>query len=188
MSVRCLLAVVLAVAAIGKVWHRAELAEFARVLRLGLRLPKAGLVAGAWVALEGLTALMLAIPLTVGYAAVLAVFEFGCLTAGAAVLVIQRRGFSCTCFGAGHSPLTWRTVLRNGALTLAAGLLVVGLRLQPAAAPAPVTLAAVLTVLVGAVLVGQAKPLRALLGQFSAPRLADHPAPSSSVLPLGGRR
>ncbi|MEO7261722.1 MAG: MauE/DoxX family redox-associated membrane protein, partial [Jatrophihabitantaceae bacterium] len=167
MFVRCLLVLVLAASAIGKWWHRSELEEFGRTLRLGLRLPQARLVAGAWVAVEGLTALLLVLPLTVGHAAVLAVLEFGCLTAGAAVLVAQHRGFACNCFGTGHRLLSWRTVLRNGALTAAAMLLVAGLRLPAAAAPAPVTLAAALTVGVGAVLAVQARPLRALLRHSS---------------------
>lgn len=188
MSIRCLLVLVLAVAAIGKVRHRSELDDFARTLRLGLRLPKARLVAGAWVAAEGLTALGLALPLTVDYAATLAVLVFGCLTVGAAVLVAQRREFACNCFGAGRSPLSWRAVLRNGALTGAAMLLVAGLRSPAAGASAPVVLAAVLTVLVGASLVGQARPLRALVGQLSAQRLGARPVPPSSALTAGGRR
>lgn len=188
MSVRCLLVLVLAAAAIGKLWRRSELEEFSRVLGVGLRLPRARLVAGAWVAVEGLTALGLALPLTVRHAAVLAVLEFGCLTAGAAMLVIQRRGFACNCFGTGHAPLDWRTVLRNGALTGAAVLLAAGLRLPAAAPSAPVTLAAVLTVLVGATLVGQARPLRALLGHSSTRRLTGRPVKSTSVLSGGGLR
>jgi hypothetical protein len=188
MTIRCLLALVLAVAAIGKVRHRSELDDFGRTLRLGLRLPKARLVAGAWVTIEGLTAVGLALPLTVQYAAVAAALVFGCLTLGAAVLVAQRQEFTCNCFGTGHSPLSLRTVLRNGALTGAALLLVAGLRSQPAAAPAPVVLAAVLTVLVSAALVGQARPLRALVGQFSGTSLDNRAGPPSSALPAGGRR
>lgn len=188
MTIRCLLALVLAVAAIGKVWNRSELDDFGRTLRLGLRLPKARLVAGAWVVVEGLTALGLALPLTVEYAAIAAALVFGCLTAGTAVLVAQRRQFTCNCFGAGHSPLSWRTVLRNGALAGAALLLVAGLRSPAAATSAPVVLAAVLSVLVGALLVGQARPLRALFGQFTGQPLDNQPVPPSSTLTAGGRR
>lgn len=188
MSLRCLLVLVLAAAAVGKLWRSAELEEFAHVLRVGLRLPKPKLVASAWVAVEGLTALGLASPLTVRHAAVLAVLVFGCLTAGAALLVTQRRGFSCNCFGTGHARLSWRTVLRNGALTIAAVLLAAGLRLPAAEASAPVALAAVLTVLVGASLVSQARPLRALLRQFSSRRPTGRPGESTSVLPSGGLR
>ncbi len=188
MSIRCVLVLVLALATIGKLWHRSELAAFAHTLRVGLRLPMARSVAGAWVVLEGLTALGLALPPTVEHAAVLAVLEFGCLTVGAWVLVAQRREYACNCFGSGRSPLSWRTVLRNGALTAAAVLLVAGLRSPAADASAPVVLAGVLTVLVGAVLVSQARPLRALLGQFSTPRLSTRAAPPNSVLPAGGRR
>ena len=188
MSVRCALILVLAASAIGKAWHRAALAEFGRTLQVGLRLPQARLVAGAWVALEGLTALALALPWTVDAAAVLAAAEFGCLTIGAAVLVAQRRGFACNCFGAKQSQLTWGTVLRNGALTGAALLLVAGLRLRgAAAAPAPVLLAAVLTVLLGAVLLWQAAALRALLRQSGGWRPASRTAMPGSAL-LGGRR
>lgn len=188
MSVRCLLVLVLAVAAIGKVRDRAELEEFGRTLEAGLRLPGSRLVARGWIALEGLTALLLALPSTVRFAAALAVLVFGCLTVGAAVLVAQRRQFTCNCFGAGHSPLSWRTVLRNGALTGAALLLVVGLRSPAAATPAPVVLAAVLTVLVGASLMGQARPLRALVGQFAGQPLDNQPVPPSSALTAGGGR
>jgi hypothetical protein len=188
MSVRCVLVLVLAVAALGKVWHRAELAEFGRVLHTGLRLPQARLVARAWIAVEGVTAIALVLPSTAGYAAVVAVGVFGCLTAGAAVLVAQHRGFTCNCFGTTRSQLTWWTVLRNGVLTGAALLLVAGLRLPgAAAAPAPVVLAAVLTVLLGAVLVWQARPLRALLEQSGAwPPAARGVRPRSAL--SGGRR
>jgi Methylamine utilisation protein MauE len=170
MSIRCLLVVVLAASAIGKVWHRPGLEEFGRTLQVGLRLPRARLVAGAWVAGEGFTAILLALPLTVGYAAVLAVGEFGCLTAGAALLVSQHRGYRCHCFGTGQSELSWWTVLRNGALTMAALLLAAGLRSPASAGSAPVLLAAALTVLVGGLLVWQARPLRALLEPPAAAR------------------
>ena len=167
--VRCVLILVLAVSALGKARHRAALAEFSHTLQVGLRLPQPRLVAGAWVALEGLTALGLALPWTVRYAAVLAAAELGCLTVGVALLVAQHRGFACNCFGARQSQLSWWTVLRNGALTAAALLLVAGLRLRgAAAAPAPVVLAAVLTVLLGAGLIWQAGALRALLRQSGA--------------------
>ena len=188
MTIRCLLVLVLAVAAIGKVRNRSELDDFGRTLRLGLKLPQAGLVAGAWVAVEGLTALGLALPLTAEYAAMGAALVFGCLTVGAAALVAQRQEFTCNCFGAGHSPLSRRTVLRNGALTGAALLLVAGLRSPAAAASAPVVLAAVLTVLVGALLAGQARSLRALFGRFPGPSLGAPPVPPSSALPVSGRR
>jgi len=187
-SVRCLLILVLGASAIGKAWHRAALAEFGRTLQVGLRLPQARLVAGAWVALEGLTALALALPWTVEGAAVMAAAEFGCLTVGAAVLVAQHRGFACACFGARQSRLSWWTVLRNGTLTGAALLLAAGLRLWgAAAAPAPVLLAAVLTVLLGAGLVWQAGALRALLRQTGGGRPSTRAAAPGSVL-LGGRR
>lgn len=191
MSDRCLLAVVLATAAIGKLWHRSELVEFGRTLRLGLRLPGAGLVAGAWVGVEGLTALLLALPQTVGYAAGLAALEFGCLTAGVALLAAQRRDFGCSCFGGGRTRLSWRTALRNGVLTLAAIGLTAALRLPASAASAPVALAAVLTVLTGAVLAGHARPLGVLLRQSTAWRPATRAVPAplpliSSPSPLAG--
>lgn len=186
MSVRCALILVLAGSAIGKVWRRPALAEFARTLQVGLRLPHAGLVAGAWVVVEGGTALGLALPSTVHDAAVVTVGVFGCLTTGVAVLVSQHRGFACNCFGTRQAQLGWWTVLRNGALTGTALLLTAGLRLRgAAAAPAPVVLAAVLTVLLGAVLLWHARPLRALLEQSGA-------WPPARVVPrsvlTGGRR
>jgi thiol-disulfide isomerase/thioredoxin len=174
MSVRCLLALVLAAAAIGKARRRSELAEFARILRVGLRLPGARTVAAVWVAVEGGTAIALALPQTVGYAAALAAAEFGCLTAGAAVLAAQHRGFACACFGAGQSQLSWWTVLRNGALTGAALLLAAAPRLHDGytVPTLEVMLAAVLTVLLGAVLVGQVLILRSLRASPPAGRLA----------------
>jgi hypothetical protein len=186
--VRCALVLVLASASIGKLAHRSELAEFARTARIGLRLPRARFVTGAWVALEGVTAVGLALPGTVGYASVVAVGVLGCLTVGAALLVVQQRGFACNCFGIRRSQLSWGTVQRNGALTGAAVLLVVGLRLRGAAAvPAPVLLAAVLTVLLGAALSWQAGPLRSLLRQSAIRHPAGPAAPPPSAL-VGGRR
>lgn len=182
MSVRCLLALALAAAAFGKLWHRSGIEQFALVLRLGLGVPQAVPVAGGWVAAEGLTALLLVLPPTVRAAAWLATAEFALLTAGAAVLVARRRGFSCPCFGNGDAPLSRRTVLRNAALTAAALLLALGLRLPQATAPAPVTLAAVLTVGVGVVLGRQAPALRSLIG------LAQRRPARRSALTAGGRR
>jgi hypothetical protein len=167
-SLRCLVIVVLAVSAAGKVAHRGALQEFERTLRQGLRLPRARLLAGAWVAAEAGTALLLVLPPTVGFAAVLAGCQFGCLTLGVALLVPQRQGFRCSCFGGSGSELSWWTVLRNGTLTLVGLLLAVGLRQPAAAAPAPVALAAILSVLLGSVLAWQGRPLRALVGQFAA--------------------
>ncbi|HST49802.1 MauE/DoxX family redox-associated membrane protein, partial [Jatrophihabitans sp.] len=171
----------LVVAAFGKVRHRSGIERFGLVLRLGLGVPQASLVAGGWVAAEGLTALLLLLPPTAAAAAALAALEFALLTAGVAVLVARRPGFSCPCFGNGDAPLGWRTVLRNAALTAVALLLAIGMRLPGTSAPAPVTLAAVLTVLVGAVLSWQAPALRALIRQV-------RPAASRSVLATGGRR
>jgi hypothetical protein len=163
MSVRCLLALVLAAAAFGKVWHRAGIEQFALVLRLGLGIPHAVPVAAGWVAAEAITALLLALPATVRPAAVLATVEFALLTAGAALLVARRREFRCPCFGTADAPLSRRTVLRNAALAAAALLLALGSRLPQASAPAPVTLAALLTVGVGVVLGWQAPALRSLI-------------------------
>jgi len=177
MFLRCLLVVVLAVSAAGKAADRVAREEFEHTLRAGLRLPRARLLAGAWVAGEGLTALLLVLPQTVGMAAVLATVQFGCLTVGVALLAAQRRGFRCSCFGGGGSELGRRTVLRNGLLAAAALLLALGLRQPDAAAPAPVALAGVLSVLLGSVLVWQAGPLRALAGRS----LTRHPAVRSSV-------
>ncbi|MBV9821087.1 MAG: hypothetical protein JO144_02490 [Actinobacteria bacterium] len=180
MTLRCLLIAVLAAAALGKLRHRAALEQFARVLALGLGLPRAKLVAGGWVAVEAVTALLLVLPPTARPAAVLATAELALLTAGAAVLVVRRTGLSCPCFGTGDAPLSRLTVLRNAALTGAALLLAIGLRVRTSP-PVPVTLAAVLTVLVGAALRWQAPALRALLP-------AGRGASRQSVLAAGGRR
>ncbi len=183
MSVRCLLALVLAAAAFGKVRQRSGFEQFGTVLRLGLGVPHAGVVAACWVAGEGLTALLLALPATVRPAAALAAAEFALLAVGAGVLAARRRGFSCPCFGNGDAPVGWPTVLRNAALTAAALLLALGLRLGQAGAPAPVTLAAVLTVGLGGVLGWQAPALRSLLEHCGYRSTASH-----SALPMGGRR
>jgi hypothetical protein len=186
-SVRCLLALVLAASSLGKVRHPLGIEQFARVLSLGLGVPHARLVAGGWVAAEGLTALLLVPPSTVRAAAALATAEFALLTAGAAVLVAQRRGFSCPCFGGGQAPLSWWSVLRNAALTAAALLLAFGLRLSRAGTPAPVVLAAVLTVAVGAVLCWQAPALRSLTGH-ARPGWTAGPEVPGPTLATGGRR
>jgi hypothetical protein len=144
-------------------------------------------VAGAWVAGEGLTALLLALPAAVGFAAWLAALEFGCLTTGSALLVAQRRGFACSCFGGGGSPLNRWTVLRNGLLSLAALVLALVQGLPASAAPAPVILAAVLSVLGGAVLVGNARPLGALIGRSMGRGPARRSVAPGSAL-AGGRR
>jgi hypothetical protein len=186
MFVRCLLILVLAVAAAGKAWNRSAREEFEYALEQGLRLPKARPLATAWVAGEGVTALLLALPPSVPAAAVLATLQFGCLTVGVALLAAQRRGYRCNCLGGGGAELGRRTVLRNGLLTLAALLLAAGVRQPGATAPPPVALAAVLSVLVGSVLVWQARPLRALVARF-----IDRPATGSMPGPArlrAGRR
>lgn len=160
MTVRCLVIAVLAAAALGKLRRRAAREQFARVLELGLAMPRARLVAGGWVAIEAVTALLLALPMTTRPAALLAAGELALLTAGATVLVARRTGLSCPCFGAGDAPLNRRTVLRNATLTGAALLLAIS---SGPSVPAAGTLAAVLTVLVGAALRWQAPALRALL-------------------------
>jgi hypothetical protein len=182
MSVRCLLVLVLAVSAAGKIWNRSARLEFEHTLRRGLRLPHARLLASSWVAGEGVTALLLALPPSVRIAAVLAGLQFGCLTVGVALLVAQRRGFRCSCFGGRGAELGRRTVLRNGMLTLAAVLLATGLRQPAAAAPTPVALAAVLSVLVGSGLAWQARSLRALVAGLRTRPMA------GSVLVRAGRR
>ncbi len=186
MFIRCSLIVVLAVAAGGKAWDRSAREEFEYTLEHGLRLPRARPLATAWVAGEGVTALLLALPPSVAAAAVLATLQFGCLTVGVALLAAQRQGFRCSCFGGGGAELGRRTVLRNGLLTLAALLLAAGVRQPGAAAPPPVALAAVLSVLVGSVLVWQARPLRALVARF-IDRPATGPMPGPARLRAGRR-
>lgn len=163
-SVRCVLALVLIAAAAGKVWRRSGIEQFGLVLR-GLGVPHALPVAGAWIAAEGVTALLLILPPTVRPGAELATAQFAVLTAGAVVLAARRPGFSCPCFGKGNAPIGWLTVLRNAGLTAAALLLALGLQFSRASAPAPVALAAVLTVGVGVLLSWQAPALRSLLGR-----------------------
>jgi hypothetical protein len=185
--IRCLLVLVLAVSAAGKVADRVARQEFARTLQQGLHLPQARLLAGLWVTGEAVTALLLALPPTAGAAAVLATCEFGCLTVGVALLVAQRRGFRCSCFGGSGSELDRWAVLRNGTLTLAALVLAAGLRQPAATAPAPVALAAILTVLVGSVLVWQARSLRTLV-EGAAIRRPGTPSTTGSARVGAGRR
>ena len=71
-------------------------------------------------------------------------------------------------------------------LTLAALLLAIGLRQPAAAAPAPVALAAILSVLLGSVLAWQARPLRALVGQFVARRPATRSVRAPACHPAAG--
>lgn len=178
-SMRLVLVVVLGASAAGKLWNREALNELSHTLRSGLRLPLAGLVSTAWVVLEAVTAAGLLLPLTLGYAAALAVLVFGCLTGGAAMLVAQRRRYFCNCFGVGRSELSRRTVARNGVLTAAAVFVAVGARSSVAGSvPAPVLLAAVLSVLLGAVLYGAARPVRLLLA-------TPQPGPEPSQVPRG---
>lgn len=166
MCLRLVIVAVLAGSALAKVWHRSALVQLGSTLQTGLRLPQGQLLASAWVVVEAITALALALPITARYAAVLAVPEFGCLTVGAALLVAQHRGFACHCFGITHAPLSWWSVLRNGTLMLAALLVAVaGWLPGSGSTPAPVLLAAALTVLVGAALALGAGPLRRLMAR-----------------------
>lgn len=164
-SLRCLLALVLIFAAAGKLWRRSGIEQLGLVLRAGLGVPHAVLVAGGWVAAEAVTALLLVLPPTVRPGAELATAQFAVLTAGAAVLAVRRPGLRCPCFGNGNAPIGWPTALRNAALTAAALLLALGLRLSHAGAPAPVALAAVLGVGVGVLLGRQLAALRWLVGR-----------------------
>jgi hypothetical protein len=188
-SVRFVLVVVLGASATGKVGNRKGLDELSQTLRSGLRLPMAGVVSRVWVALEALTALGLTVPPTLRYAAILAVIAFGCLTGGAALLVAQHRGFACNCFGARRAELSWLTVVRNSVLSAAAVFVAIAVQ-SPAgrSTPAPVLLAAVLTVAVGAALCATARPLQALLAHGRPKQPAAPARARESALSGGGRR
>jgi Methylamine utilisation protein MauE len=187
-SVRFLLVVVLGASAMGKLWNREALDELSRTLRTGLRLPMARSVSTGWVVIEGLTAVALIVPASLEYAAVLALVVLCCLTGGAAVLAAQHRGYACNCFGVGRSELGWPTVWRNGVLSVAAVFLAVAVR-SPAgeSAPAPVLLAAVLTVVIGAAMYSAARPLRILLAESRPARRATPPVSQKSAMSGGGR-
>ncbi|MEV0147783.1 MULTISPECIES: MauE/DoxX family redox-associated membrane protein [unclassified Nonomuraea] len=149
-----LIAVVFAVTAVSKA---RDLAGFARSLPdlvpvpRRLTRPLAVVVAG----LEGLTALVVAVPLVAGvsgavaYGLALALLLLAAFTVAIAAALRRGRRAPCRCFGASAAPLGVRHLVRNGLLITAAAL---GL-LLPAGSPA----------LAGAVVAGVAGLVGAIL-------------------------
>lgn len=122
---RCLLALVFAVSAGGKLRDRASRRAFGqsvREMRLVPR-PLAGLVAGLVIAAETVTAAALVLPgppvVAAAGLALAALLLTGFL--GAIGLVLRRgRPLSCRCFGVSSVPLGAEHLVRNGALLAAA--------------------------------------------------------------------
>ncbi|WP_237102795.1 MauE/DoxX family redox-associated membrane protein [Nonomuraea sp. MG754425] len=133
---RVLLAVVFIAAVVGKTRSRQGFAGFRdSVAAIGPRWLPTGPVAGAVVAGEAATVVLLAVPGTrlAGYALAAALLLVFCAGIGRAVLA--RQSVRCQCFGADGGLLGPRHLVRNGLLVAvaAAGALAGG---GPAAAPA----------------------------------------------------
>ncbi|MET7464362.1 MauE/DoxX family redox-associated membrane protein [Nonomuraea sp. NPDC005501] len=132
-----LIAVVFAITAVSKA---RDLAGFARSLPDLVPVPRALTrpLAVVVAALEGLVALLVAVPLVAGVSGVvayglgLALLLLAAFTVAIAVALRRGRRAPCRCFGASAAPLGARHLVRNGLLIIAAAL---GL-LQPAGSPA----------------------------------------------------
>lgn len=125
-AIRALLAVVFVAAFLGKAWGRASYPAFVRSLRQMNVVPEAILrpVAALTVTAEAAVVPLLLVPSrwtgTAGFA--LAGVLLATFTAVVARTVHGERRTPCRCFGASEEPLGGRHVIRNAALTLAAGL------------------------------------------------------------------
>lgn len=141
---RCMLAVVFLVSAVGKVRSRGAATAFAASLRDMRLMPDrvTGVVAGAVITVEfALVALMAVGWLVAGFAV-----AAGLLSGmTAAIVAVVRRGLraSCNCFGVASAPLGYRHVVRN-ALPLSAALAGLAvLVVKPDAADLPIHPAAI---------------------------------------------
>lgn len=134
---RMLLAVVFLAAVVGKVRGYAEFRD--SVAAIGPRWLPAGPAAGAVVAGEAATVVLLAVPGTrlAGYALAAVLLIVFCV--GIARAVRARQSVRCQCFGSGGGVLGPRHLVRNGLLVLVA---VVGAFSGDMAASAPATLVA----------------------------------------------
>ncbi|MFD5829309.1 TlpA family protein disulfide reductase, partial [Lentzea sp. NPDC060358] len=145
---RVLLAAVFVAAVAGKVRTRRAFAEFRdSVAALAPRLP-AGFSAGAVLAGEAVTAVLLAVPGTrLGHAAAVALLAVFC---GAIVLAMRgAQPVRCRCFGAGGDVLGIRHLVRNSALI---GVAVVGAFVPaPGSWEEPLTLLTIAVVLLAVV-------------------------------------
>ncbi|MDR8413503.1 hypothetical protein MTP10_32800 [Nonomuraea sp. 3-1Str] len=132
-----LIAVVFAITAVSKA---RDLPGFARSLPDLVPVPRALTrpLAVVVAALEGLVALLVAVPLVAGVSGVvayglgLALLLLAAFTVAIAVALRRGRRAPCRCFGASAAPLGARHLVRNGLLIIAAAL---GL-LPPAGSPA----------------------------------------------------
>ncbi|MGE0593565.1 MAG: MauE/DoxX family redox-associated membrane protein [Vicinamibacterales bacterium] len=123
LGLRLLLAAVFLVAAIGKLRQRATFAPTLVAFGLPPRgaavaadlIPRAELVVGA----------LLLVPSTAVWAATASLVLLGLFTAAMALTLARGRAPACACFGAASAePIGPATLVRNGALLLAAGLVV----------------------------------------------------------------
>ncbi|MEU8423886.1 MauE/DoxX family redox-associated membrane protein [Micromonospora sp. NPDC048835] len=127
LTARLLLALVFAVAVIGKLRTRAGFAEFVGSVRqFGVPARWASPTARVAVAAEAAVVVLLAVSRTVPAGLLIAAGLLGVLTA--AMVVALRRGArpACRCFGAGDAPIGGRHVVRNVALATVALLGLLG--------------------------------------------------------------
>ncbi|GAA2707927.1 MauE/DoxX family redox-associated membrane protein [Micromonospora olivasterospora] len=166
---RALLAVVFVTALAGKVSGRASYTAFVRSLRQMDAVPVSVLrpAAAATVAAEAAVVLLLLCPArwsgTAGSA--LAGLLLAAFTVGVARTVRRGRRAPCRCFGASDTPLGWQHVVRNGALTAAAGL---GLAASVSSAELPLA-GASLAVFAGLLLGALVVALDDLVALFRSP-------------------
>jgi hypothetical protein len=129
-GIRLWLALVCAIAVLGKVRSRRSYGEFVMSLELTgravplVRAPAvfARSVAAPLVAAECATAVLLSVPATAVVGGVFAVVLFGGLTAGVAVAVATGTPAPCACFGRITRNLGWSHVVRNAVLLVGAGV------------------------------------------------------------------
>jgi hypothetical protein len=123
-GVRLWLALVCAVAVLGKLRSYGQFVTSLEVTARAVPLVRAPAVFARWVAaplvvVEGATAVLLLVPAVVG--SVLAVVLFGGLTAGVVVAVVTGTPAPCACFGRITRNLGWSHAVRNVVLFVGAG-------------------------------------------------------------------
>jgi Methylamine utilisation protein MauE len=118
-----MLAIVLAVAAAGKLRSPSSRAEVATLARL-VQIPQqwAGIAPSALIAAEITVAALLVYPPTSGWGAVATALLMAVLTVGAERARRAPEPAACRCFGSAAEPIGLRHVVRNGALTAIAVL------------------------------------------------------------------
>jgi uncharacterized membrane protein YphA (DoxX/SURF4 family) len=159
-AARCLLGLVFAVSAFGKLRSPAAFrAEFAGMAVVPG--PAVGPVAALVIVLEAAVPVLLIVPATVPAGLLLAAALLVAFSVGIAVTLARGTGAACRCFGAAGSPFGRRHLLRNGLLVaLAAGAAAAGADTLP---PVPGALLSSFAGLVAALLVVGFDDLAALV-------------------------